>query len=170
MGEGPRPEWADACCSVCPAQTLGPGAFDVVARPYTGQAFVNGMRVDGATGVPVCCHPFRLGAPPAPYASAGHPFPAPPARPAAGGREPIRGMGWPGVTYDVFVPTAEQLILPEDPQDLEAWMLALLRTAPDMALPSALEQAEGRARDSGRFAADEIVAALRRVLTGGLTR
>lgn len=159
---GPRPEWADACCSVCPAQTLGPGAFDVQPRPFHGQSFVDGMRIDGASGVPTCVHPFRVGLPPGAYASAGEPLPTLDEPAAQKGRKPIGGLDWPGVSREAFVPTAEQLALPEDTEDLEAWLIAMLRTAGHNEMASALEQAEAIAAE--RFSGEQIVTALRRVL------
>lgn len=157
-----RPEWADACCSVCPAQTLGLGAFDVALRPFHGQAFVDGVRVDSATGVPTCVHPFRVGLPPGAYASAGEPLPESCAPVVEQGRKPIGGLDWPGVPREVFVPTAEQLVLPEVVEDLEAWLIAMLRTAADNEMASALEQAEAKAAE--RFTGEQILTALRRVL------
>jgi hypothetical protein len=166
MGEGPRPEWADACCSVCPAQTLGAGQFDVAPRPYHGQAFRDdGMRVDAASGTPTCVHPFRVGLPPGEYASGGQPVPLLPVE----GRRPIPALGHPlSMPYELFVPSPDQLVLPEQAQDLEGWLIAMLRTAPNAAMASALDQAETIAAQ--RFTGEQIVAALRRVLTGGLTR
>jgi hypothetical protein len=164
---GPLPEWADACCSVCPAQRLGPGEFDVVERPYHGQAFIDGMRVDTASGTPVCAHAWRLGWPPGRYASAGEPLPTnPPDQPASAttGRPPIRGMGWHGPSYTRFVPTPDQAELPQDAEDLEAWLIAVLRTSPPNALPSALDHVETAARASGRFNSNEILTALRKLL------
>lgn len=162
----PRPEWADSCCSVCPAQLLAAGAFDVVAGP--GRQFLYRpdleYRVDVETGVPTCVHPFRVGLPPAPYASAGAVLPGPeverPARPVKQSRS-VR------VALPVFVPTAEQLVLPEHVDDLEGWLIAMLRTAAPDAMDSALAQAEHVA--SERFSGGEIVAALRRVLASELS-
>jgi hypothetical protein len=62
MGDqgGPRPEWEDATCVVCPGQLLGPGGFDVVDHPDRRYAYDSGAgyRVDTVTGVAVCVHPF----------------------------------------------------------------------------------------------------------------
>jgi hypothetical protein len=160
----PLPEWADACCSVCPAQLLGPGEFDVVERPFQGQGFrQDGVRIDTSTLVPTCVHPFRLGLPPGAYASAGVPLPGPASEECGPERTPIRGMGWPGVPRTIFTPTPDQLELPEAVQDLEAWMVAMLRTAEPTALDSALGQAEVTALE--RFSSADVLAALRRVLT-----
>jgi hypothetical protein len=139
----------------------------VAARPFHGQAFrEDGMRVNGISGVPTCVHPFRIGAPPGAYASAGEPFPElvePLMEQGVPQRRPISPLGHPlVVAQEVFIPGPEQLILPEDPQDLEAWMIAMLRTASGAAITSALEQAETIAAQ--RFSAEQIVAALRRVL------
>lgn len=119
------------------------------------------MRVDGTTGTPICVHPFRVGLLPGRYASAGQPLPAT-SEPAAGGRKPIGGLDWPGVPREVFIPTKEQLELPEDVEDLEAWLIAMLRTAAHNAMASALEQAEATAAE--RFTGEQIVTAMRRVL------
>lgn len=134
---------------ICPAQTLGLGGFDVAARPQTRYAYdrAAGCRIDQATGTPVCVHPFRVGLPPGPYASAGQP---------AGGDAPV------------FEPAPEQLTLPESADDLEGWLIAMLRTAPHHEMASALEQAEAIAAD--RFTGEQIVDALRRVLAVELAR
>lgn len=119
------------------------------------------MRIDGASGVPTCVHPFRVGLPPGAYASAGEPLPSL-CEPAEQGRQPIGGLDWPGVPREVFIPTDEQLVLPEDAEDLEAWLIAMLRTAGHNEMASALDQAEAIA--SQRFSGEQIVTALRRVL------
>ncbi|MFF0526557.1 hypothetical protein ACFYTC_48395 [Actinomadura nitritigenes] len=90
-----------------------------------------------------------MGLPPGRYASAGAPLPDQDA--AASSR--------PG---GVFVPTPEQLVLPESVEDLEGWLVAMLRTARPEELSSALDQAEQLA--AGRFGGEEVVTALRRVL------
>jgi hypothetical protein len=131
-------------------------------RPFHGQAFKDGLRIDGRTGTPTCVHPFRIGLPPGRYASAGEALPEPVDEPQEEAHSPIRGLCWPGVRYEIFSPTPEQLVLPEDVEDLEAWLLAMLRTASDNELPSALDQAEGMAAE--RFTGEQIVAAMRRVL------
>ncbi|MFC5186951.1 hypothetical protein [Actinomadura harenae] len=66
------------------------------------------------------------------------------------------------------MPTPEQLELPESVDDLEGWLVAMLRTAPDDALASALDQAETIAAE--RFSGEQIVEALRRVLATELRR
>lgn len=126
------------------------GQFDVVDRPATRFAFdkAAGCRVDTVTGTPVCVHPFRVGLPPGPYASAGY---------------------LPGETRDqVFVPSGEQLALPESVDDLEGWLVAMLRSAHPDEMASALERAEAIAGE--RFAGEDIVQALRRVLAVELAR
>jgi hypothetical protein len=147
---GPLPEWEQATCVVCPAQLLGPGAFDVVDRP--GQAYrydpASGYRTNVDTGVPVCVHPFRVGLPPGGYASSAQPLPAP-GRPAP-------------------APAAEQLQLPEDVSDLEGWLVAVLRLADPGRMHSTLAAAERTA--SERFPARDVVAAMRRVLAYELAR
>lgn len=147
--ERPLPKWRDATCVVCPAQILGPGAFDVVDRPGPQSRYdpTIGYRVHSTTGVAVCVHPFRIGLPPGRYASGGDPLP--------------------GLDEPAPEPTAEALELPEDVTDLEAWLVATLRVAPPSAMGSVLHQAEAVA--SQRFASRDVVAAMRRVLTCGLS-
>ena len=52
---GPRPEWTDAACAVCPAQVLPAGGFDVVDRPDRDRRYdpAVGYRVEAATGAAV---------------------------------------------------------------------------------------------------------------------
>lgn len=140
---GPLPEWEHATCVVCPAQLLGPGAFDVVDRPGSQYRYDPGAgyRTDADTGTPVCVHPFRVGLPPGAYASAGEPAP---------------------VHRPTLRPTAEQLQLPEHVTDLEGWLIAVLRVADPQRMRSALAAAERAA--SERFPAHEVVTAMRRVL------
>lgn len=107
-----------------------------------------GHRIDAESGVAVCVHPFRVGMAPGAYASSG----LDPRLAAEGGA--------------VFTPTADQLALPSDVDDLEAWLIAMLRTAEPEQMASALSQAEAAA--SRCFAPEEIVTALRRVLAHGL--
>ncbi|WP_225991906.1 hypothetical protein [Actinomadura montaniterrae] len=149
------PQWPDATCVVCPGQNLGPGEFDVVDRPDPTRAYdpAAGCRVDRATGAPVCVHPFRVGLPPGRYASAGESLPD-----LTAAATPSR----PGVVEAVFVPTREQLELPEAVEDLEGWLIAMLRTARPDELRSALDQAETAA--AVRFSGEQIITALRRVL------
>lgn len=71
-----------------------------------------------------------------------------------------------GAPRGVFVPTPEQLELPHSVDDLEGWLVAVLPTAPDDALVSALDQAETSAAQ--RFSGEQIVKALRRVLSTDL--
>ncbi|MPZ28473.1 MAG: hypothetical protein GEV12_19200, partial [Micromonosporaceae bacterium] len=59
-------------------------------------------------------------------------------------------------------PAAEDLELPEDLVDLEAWLVAVLRVAAPSRLASALAEAEAAALE--RFAPRDVVAAMRRVL------
>jgi hypothetical protein len=141
----PLASWADATCLVCPAQRLGPGGFDVVDCPGARYRLDRdlGYRVDVETGTAVCVHPFRVGLAPGAYASAG-----PELRPVEAGA--------------VFTPSPEQLALPDAVDDLEAWLIAMLRTADPTMMASALEQAEAIAAE--RFSGDQIVGALRRVL------
>lgn len=136
---------------VCPAQRLGPGCFDVVDRPSARYRFDRqaGHRVDRETGVAVCVHPFRVGLAPGAYASAGVDV-----------RSVAEGA--------VFAPSADQLTLPSEVDDLEAWLIAMLRSAEPDQIASALDQAEAAA--SKRFTSAEIVNALRRVLAHELPR
>ncbi len=108
---GPLPQWSDDTCAVCPAQELGPGRFDVVVRPARELAYKPdiGWRVR-PDGTAVCVHPFRVGMPPGAYASAGAPLPS------------LTGAQLPA-------PAAEALELPEQLEDLEGWLVAMLRTA-----------------------------------------
>ncbi|MEJ3750594.1 hypothetical protein WEI85_45970 [Actinomycetes bacterium KLBMP 9797] len=147
--DGPRPEWCDTTCAVCPGQELGPGAFDVVARPGREFAYnpAVGWRV-APDGTAVCVHPYRVAMPPGRYASAGEPLPQPEA--------------------DAPLPTPEALELPEDLVDLEGWLVAVLRVASDSQMFAAVARAEREA--SQRFAPGEVVAALRRVLSMELAR
>jgi hypothetical protein len=162
----PRPEWADSCCGVCPAQKLPVGQFDVIAAPGSGYQYDPALdvRVDVVTKKPTCVHPFRVGLPPGLYLSAGTEVPAPGAeRPARPVREPGRR---PRTRSAVFTPTPEQLVLPEQLDDLEGWLIAMLRTARPNEMDSALKQAESIA--SERFSSGDIIAALRRVLSSEL--
>ncbi|MBG6089883.1 hypothetical protein [Actinomadura viridis] len=93
-------------------------------------------------------HPFRVGLEPGLYAS---------------DRQPVGATG-----AAVFYPSADQLELPESVADLEGWVIAVLRAAPHHAMASALEQAEAIAAQ--RFTGEEIVNALRRVLSTELGR
>ena len=141
---GPRPEWADATCAVCPAQVLGPGRFDVVDRPDRDRRYDPsvGYRVEAATGTAVCVHPYRVGLPPGRYASREEPVPVP---------DQHRPL-----------PTAAALRLPDDVVDLEAWLVAILRVAHPDELAPALRRAEALACQ--RFAPSVVVAAMRRVV------
>lgn len=147
----PERDWADATCLVCPAQRLGLGEFDVVDGPGPGFRFdpAAGHRVAVETGIPVCVHPFRVGLAPGAYASAD---------------VPVRSIQ-DGV---LFAPSEGQLALPADADDLEAWLIAILRTAEPDQMASALDQAETIAAE--RFTGGEIVDALRRVLAHELPR
>ncbi|MDG4795104.1 hypothetical protein [Micromonospora sp. WMMD1082] len=144
MEPGPLPRWEDETCAVCPAQALGPGRFDVVDRPGPQYAYrpAAGWRV-GPDGRPVCVHPFRVGLPPGRYASAGERLPE------VAGQRPA--------------PSAAALELPAELDDLEGWLVATLRVAPEEGLFAAVARAERLAGE--RFAPGAVVAALRRVLS-----
>ncbi|MDI1465840.1 hypothetical protein QEZ54_33195 [Catellatospora sp. KI3] len=133
-----------ATCAVCPAQLLRYGAFDVAPRPGPQSCYQPrlGWRADVATGVPTCVHPYRVGLPPGGYASAGEPLPPQPT---------------------VQLPDPAALVLPEDPTLLEAWLIAMLRTAPPERMAYALFQAEATA--AARFEPQVVVAAMRRVMS-----
>src|SRR5690625_2629484 len=139
MGE-PLPEWTTATCIVCPAQSLGPGCFDVVSTPdvrYQRDSEL-GYRVDTETKAPVCVHPFRVGLAPGRYASLGqHPD----------DRQPV--------------PAATVADLPDRVDDLEAWFVTVVRTTDPDLLAGALDAAETTALE--RFGGEQVVAALRRV-------
>jgi hypothetical protein len=144
-------ELRDATCVVCPAQKLALGEFDVAERPEARNRLDRevGYRIDRVHGFPVCAHPFRVGLPPGAYAS-----------------------------QRVALPTEEELVpptpaeadleVPDDVDDLEAWIIAVLRVAGPDQMASALYEAETIAAE--RFASGDIVAAMRRVLTVELTR
>ncbi|MDZ5447068.1 hypothetical protein U2F26_30850 [Micromonospora sp. 4G57] len=140
---GPRPEWCEQTCAVCPAQELGPGQFDVVDRPGPEFAYDKdiGWRV-APSGTAVCVHPYRVGLPPGRYASAGEPLAVESARPA---------------------PTAAALELPTEVVDLEGWLVAVLRNADPDAIFTAVARAERLAGE--RFDPRQVVAAMRRVLS-----
>ncbi len=144
------PQWEDATCSVCPAQLLGLGRFDVVDRPGPENHYdpAEGWRVNVHSGKPTCVHPFRVGLPPGLYASHGVPVPQIPQQPPK--------------------PTPVQLQLPGDVTDLEAWLIANLRVVEPDRMASALRRAETTAAE--RFSAKDIVAAMRRVLSTELAR
>lgn len=138
-------ELRDETCVACPGQRLPLGAFDVAPRPSPAVPFSAdlGFRVAAATGVPTCVHAFRVGVPPAAYASEGVPLPTSAAPPP---------------------PAPEDLELPVDATLLEAWLLALVRSAPAGRLAVTLTRAERLA--SQRFPPAEILIAMRRVLGG----
>ncbi|NJC66043.1 hypothetical protein HC028_16250 [Planosporangium flavigriseum] len=141
--------WQESTCVVCPAQVLGLGEFDVSDRPGPDSRYEPeiGYRVNVHTLTPVCVHPYRVGLPVGPYASAGKPVPP--------------------ITQQPPAPSSAHLELPEDATDLEGWLIATLRTADADAMASALRRAEAIA--ARRFPARDVVAAMRRVLSVELT-
>lgn len=145
----PLQRWCDETCGICPGQVLGPGDFDVVARPRTELAYRPhlGWRATPA-GVPVCVHPFRVGMPPGAYASAGQSLPDP-------------------HTETVPAPP-EALILPEALDDLSGWMVAHLRSTDRDEMFAVVARLEREAGE--RFAPGEVVTVLRRVLSVELAR
>jgi hypothetical protein len=64
----------------------------------------------------------------------------------------------------VFTPSPDQLVLPDHVDDLEGWLIAILRTAASEQMAAALSHAEQAAICSGRFTGEQIVTSLRRVL------
>ncbi|WP_432972439.1 hypothetical protein [Dactylosporangium sp. CA-233914] len=140
----------DATCVACPGQSLPLGAFDVADRPGPAHPYdpSRGHRVNAATGTPTCVHPFRVGIPPALYASCGAPLPTGEAPPPP--------------------PRETDLELPDDPTLLEAWLIAVVRDTPDASLGSTLRRAETAALT--RFTPAQVVDSLRRVLSTELTR
>lgn len=138
----------DTVCVVCPALALRPGEFDVADQPGSSRRLdpTLGYRVEVTSGTPVCVHPFRVGMPSGRYASLGEPlaFDAPP------------------------LPEPVQLVTPTLPEDLEAWIVATLRTVTPDAMDSALERVEATA--SQRFPSGTVLEALRRALSGELAR
>jgi hypothetical protein len=145
-----RPQWQDDTCAVCPAQVLALGEFDVTDRPGPGSRFDRDLnyRVDIATCVAVCVHPYRVGLPPGAYCSAGEPAPAMASEPPA--------------------PTRDALELPDDVINLEGWIIAVVRAAGPARIHRALSAAEELA--SQRFAAEDVLTAMRRVLSVELAR
>ncbi|MGI5242644.1 hypothetical protein [Dactylosporangium sp. CA-139066] len=141
MGLPDAEQIRDATCVACPAQALALGAFDVAERPGREHPYdsARGYRVHAATGTPTCVHPYRVGVPPAAYRSGGVPLPT--------GEQPAP-------------PPPADPPLPDDPTLLEAWLIALVRTAPPATLGATLRRAEAAALE--RFAPDEILKALRR--------
>ncbi|WP_051367856.1 hypothetical protein [Hamadaea tsunoensis] len=146
----PPAEVQDATCVVCPAQLLRFGAFDVVDRPGADNRYDpdRGWRVNAASGAPTCVHPYRVGLPAGLYATA--------------------GVSLPEVPTPLRTPDAQDLVLPDDPTLLEAWLIAVLRTSTQGRMASALAEAETIA--SRRFASRDVVAAMRRVMSHELPR
>ena len=146
---GPLPRWEADTCAVCPAQLLGPGAFDVLARPGPRFAYRPdlGWRAD-PDGVPVCVHPYRVGMAVGEYKSAGAPVP--------------------DLDSPAPAPTLETLELPQRLEDLEGWLVAMLRSVPQERMFGAVARAE---REAGtRFAARDVVTAMRTVMSRELAR
>lgn len=106
-----------------------------------------GWRV-GPDGTAVCVHPYRVGMPPGRYASA--------------------GTALPDLTGPAPAPTPAALEMPDEVDDLEGWLVATLRVAPDDEMFAVVARAEEAA--ARRFAPGAVVTALRRVLSVELTR
>jgi len=145
LGHGDR--WRLDPCTVCPAQTLPVGTFDISDRPGPATRYdpTAGHRINGTTGRPECVHPFRVQLPGGHYASAGN-------GPAPAERQPA----------DV------PLQPPADVVDLEAWFIATLRREPAESKAAALADAEVAAKQ--QFPAQDVTAAMRRALATELTR
>ncbi|WP_249713845.1 hypothetical protein [Rhizomonospora bruguierae] len=152
MDRGDRlPDWCEeSLCGICPAQLVGVGEFDVSDRPGPDSRYDPhaGYRINVHTGAPTCVHPFRVGLPPARYASDAVPLPQ--------------------VAPPTPVPAPVHLELPADVADLEGWLVATLRDADLDRMASALARAEATA--AVRFDPRHVVAAMRRVLSVELAR
>jgi hypothetical protein len=149
MMAGPLPRWEVDTCAVCPAQILAPGAFDVVARPGLRYPYRPDLRWRAdPNGTPVCVHPYRVGMPTGAYASAGTPAP--------------------NLNRLAPAPTPDALELPERLEDLEGWLVAILRSVPPERMFGAVARAEREA--GGRFPPRDVVNALRRVMSREQTR
>ncbi|MET8149093.1 hypothetical protein ACIBSW_39565 [Actinoplanes sp. NPDC049668] len=145
----PQPCWADDTCGVCPGQSLGPGGFDVVARPGYQFPFRPELGYRATPdGTPICVHPYRVGMPVGAYASGGVPVP-----------------DLDGPAPD---PSPVALEMPEHLDDLAAWLVAVLRIADSDELFRAAGRAERQALE--RFPAKEVVKAMRHTLSRELPR
>ncbi|MEU7222300.1 hypothetical protein [Streptomyces chrestomyceticus] len=129
-------------CGACPSLALPLGNFDVVPKPSKESAYerAHGYRVLRDGGTPVCVHPDRVGLPAGAYASAGVPLP---------------GAGGP----------ADPPPLPEAADGLDQWLLTYLGGVETIVFEAALQRAHETA--ATRFAPDEVLTALRRVLGSG---
>jgi hypothetical protein len=143
-------QWEADTCTVCPAQVLVAGQFDVTDRPGPDSRYdpAAGYRLNRSTGAPTCVHPYRVALPPGRYASAGTPVPEALVEPPA--------------------PVPEALVLPGDVTDLEGWLIARVRAAGPDRIHRALAAAETEA--VAQFPAKTVVAAMRRVLSVELAR
>jgi hypothetical protein len=143
-------QWEADTCAVCPAQLLRAGEFDVTDRPGPDSRYdpAAGYRINVHTGAPTCVHPYRVGLPPAAYASAGVPAPQ--------------------VLDEPPAPTPAALVMPDDVTDLEGWLVAVVRAASPDRMHGALATAETEA--VGRFPTKTVVTAMRRVLSVELAR
>ncbi|GAA2272472.1 hypothetical protein GCM10010430_68050 [Kitasatospora cystarginea] len=184
-------------CWFCPSLRFPAGGFDVYERPTLECPFdpADGFRY-AAGRVPVCVHPYKVGLPPGRYASAGEPVPAREPEPAADSvparrDEPDRVVAMPPVNRGFVrrphgrrparrtaTPTARQARtdpgpytgalppgLPEDIADLAEWIRALVDSATPESLADVLAGAEAAALT--RFPEEQVIAVLRRALSGG---
>jgi hypothetical protein len=128
---------------------MGAGDFDVVAQPGHHIPYRPdlGYRADDY-GTPICAHPYRVGMPVGGYKSAGVPVP--------------------GLDSPAPAPTPEALELPDRLEDLEGWLVAVLRSVPPERMFGAVARAEREA--VGRFPPRDVVKAIRRVMSRELTR
>jgi hypothetical protein len=164
-------------CWFCPALRYPAGRFDVFQQPSREAPFdpATGFRYTAA-GIPVCVHPYKVGLPPARYASRRLTVPARAPRTAA----PRRPLPHPDALPPQRIPSQrttepedaepdDAAILagarPEVPEALLALLRGLLAQADPDRLPEALAEAELTATHS--FPADSVVAAMRLVLSGG---
>lgn len=103
LGHGAR--WRIDACSVCPAQTLPAGKFDVADRPSPATRYdpTAGHRINTTTGLPECVHPGRVRMPVGRYISNGEPL---------------------------LTCTPRTLEPPEPVTDLESWLAAIQPQVP----------------------------------------
>jgi hypothetical protein len=130
---------------VCPALTCEFGAFDVIDRPGPESQYDPGRdcRVNLDTGAPTCVHPYRVGLPVGLYAS--------------------EGAVLPELDGPAPVPSTAALTMPVLETDLEAWLVAVIATAPEGATARTIAEAEAAARE--HFPSAVVVGALRVVLS-----
>lgn len=136
-------------CGICPSLRLPAGAFDVLDRPSQDNPVdpADGYRYHCRTRVPACVHPDRVGLPAALCATAGVPVPE---HSTANG--PQAGID-PGALAQA----------PSDVTSLDDWLRRIITACEPDDLQSAIDA--GQEQAANRFAAEEVVASLRRVLS-----